>query len=151
MKMRFFAVLLSLLLVAAPLGLAEVLPLRDPAGGPLRIQDARIAPAATGGSAAVRALLVNPGSQPRTLVGVQSPLTGSTSLVAYGRGADGLFTQTPLTQLEIPAKGQLVLAPGGTELRLLGLAAPLETGLETPLELEFADGVRQTIRLKITP
>ncbi len=53
--------------------------------------------------------------------------------------------------LEIPAGGTVELAPGGTHLMLINLAAPLKEGDMVPLTLEFAKAGKVDLQLMVGP
>jgi hypothetical protein len=122
----------------------------SPAVMGVRVSDAHVAPADAGASVAIAMVLTNPGKATVTLTGAASPLAGQTLLRQYVKGADGLYQLRTLEQVDVPPQFDLVLAPGGLELQLVGLTQPLEAGLEIPVTLKFNDGSQRTVRVAVT-
>lgn len=62
----------------------------------------------------------------------------------------GVMKMRKLEGIDVPAKGSLVLEPGGMHLMLIGLKAPLAEGQSVPLELRFdkAGVVKTTLKVK---
>lgn len=70
-------------------------------------------------------------------------LTGASSSAAErveihsSNMVDGVMRMRPLAEIEIPADGSTVFAPGGNHLMLIGLEAPLAVGATVELTLTF--------------
>jgi len=62
----------------------------------------------------------------------------------------GVMKMRKLEGIDVPAKGSLVLEPGGMHLMLIGLKAPLAEGQSVPLELRFdkVGVVKTTLKVK---
>ena len=63
---------------------------------------------------------------------------------------DGLMTMRELTDLVIPANGQVQFQPGGMHLMLMGPRQTLTTGQQVEMTLTFKSGVKQTVTVKVT-
>jgi len=81
--------------------------------------------------------LSNGSEKTRKLVGARSPKAERIELHAHLKGADGLAQMRQVQQVEIPAKGTAVLAPGGLHLMVFGIKDPLKPGDSFPVELTF--------------
>ncbi|MEZ5933106.1 MAG: copper chaperone PCu(A)C [Alphaproteobacteria bacterium] len=76
----------------------------------------------------------NAGDRADRLLAVESPLAGHV-MVHASTQQDGIMKMTPLDVLDLPAQGEVNLAPGGTHIMLMDLQQPLEEGRELPLRL----------------
>lgn len=83
--------------------------------------------------------LHNDGDQPATLRGASSPAYASIMLHRSST-AGGMSRMVMLDRLDIPAHGQVALAPAGYHLMLTGAAKPVQPGQTVRLMLQFADG-----------
>ena len=63
--------------------------------------------------------------------------TGSMSSTTMGSGSPELLTTTEVASVTIPANGSVTLEPGGFQVTLSGLAAPLKVGEKFDLNLGF--------------
>ncbi len=54
-----------------------------------------------------------------------------------------------LDQLSIPAKGKVVMKPGGLHIMLLEATSPLRIGDKVELNLHFSSGTQQTISVPV--
>jgi copper(I)-binding protein len=144
--MRSLLILLSALLPV--LATAQNL-----AGNPdvfqLRIQSAAVQPTAAGGSVAVSALIINPTSSTLVITGAATPMAGQTLLQRYMKDKNGLVQLVPIEALPLPPHSETVLAPGALELQLVGTTQELQSGLEIPLTIRFAEGTERVVRLHI--
>jgi copper(I)-binding protein len=86
--------------------------------------------------------LTNGSDKAQKLVGASSPKAERIELHAHLKGADGMAQMRQVQQVEIPAKGTAVLAPGGLHLMVFGIKEPLKPGDSFPVELTF-DGSRK--------
>jgi copper(I)-binding protein len=86
--------------------------------------------------------LTNGSDKAQKLVGASSPKALRIELHAHLKGADGMAQMRQVQQVEIPAKGTAVLAPGGLHLMVFGIKEPLKPGDSFPVELTF-DGSRK--------
>lgn len=62
---------------------------------------------------------------------------------------DGVMKMTQVPKIEVPAKGETVLKPGGLHIMFIGLHKPLKKGEEVELTIEFSNGEKQTITAPI--
>lgn len=81
----------------------------------------------------------NPGDTELHLTGVDSDLDGRTELHETVPGGSGMTMQEREEGFVIPAGGELILAPGSHHIMLLDLDAPITTGQQITLTLEFDD------------
>ncbi|GBD42918.1 hypothetical protein HRbin40_00378 [bacterium HR40] len=107
------------------------------AGDSLRIDRPWARAAIAGGNSAVYMQIVNDGSHPDRLIGVETELAARAELhrMAVEGGA---MRMQPVPAVEIPAGGRIALAPGGLHVMLLHLRRPLREGETLPLLLRFA-------------
>ncbi len=83
--------------------------------------------------------LSNQTAQPRTLVGADSPACGM--LMLHRSLTDnGVDRMTMLQDIEVPAQGQVVFAPGGYHLMSVSPSAAMIPGHSVPVTLRFKDG-----------
>ena len=92
--------------------------------------------------------LVNVGAETVTLVGVESDAYSKIEVHEMA-AVDGLMEMRELTNMEIPPKGQIQLAPGGKHLMLMGPKAYLKTGQEVVMTLIFKSGKKQKVTVKV--
>jgi len=81
--------------------------------------------------------LTNGSDKAQKLVGASSPKAERIELHAHLKGADGMAQMRQVEQVEIPAKGTAVLAPGGLHLMVFGIKEPMKPGDNFPVELTF--------------
>ena len=86
--------------------------------------------------------LTNRSGRPATLRSASSSKAGMVQLHEMVM-VDGKMTMREAANgIEIPAQGEVTLAPGGLHVMLMGLKGALEVGDEVDLALTFADGAR---------
>ena len=96
--------------------------------------------------------LANRGSHPASLVAVEAPGTAETASLHSTSLADGVMRMRPLNEgLEIPAGGQVKLAPMGDHVMLAGLAHPLVAGQQVRLVLRFDDASEVDVVASVRP
>lgn len=83
------------------------------------------------------------------LVGAESPLAKRVE-IHRSMMKGGVMSMEPVARVPIPAKGSVVLAPGGLHLMLHGIRAPLKLGQTAPITLVFASGARVPARLTVS-
>lgn len=81
--------------------------------------------------------LSNDTATPRKLVRAQSPDAARVELHAHLTGADGVKQMRQVDEVVVPAKGNLVLAPGGLHLMMFGVKPGLKTGDKVEVTLTF--------------
>jgi copper(I)-binding protein len=107
------------------------------AGPQLLVEDAWARqPAVAGGNSAVYFHLRNRSGQADRLVGVSSPVATAELHQSVAR-EDGVMGMEPVSQVEIPAGGDIEFEPGGLHVMIMGLTMPLAAGDTLPLVLEF--------------
>jgi periplasmic copper chaperone A len=62
---------------------------------------------------------------------------------------DGMARMRPLSELRVPAGGQVTVAPGGIHLMLIDLVQPLAADTRVPLVLEFRTAGKITVELDV--
>ena len=99
-------------------------------------------------SAAVYLTIANRGGADR-LVALSTPVAGSAEL--HGSSSQGgIARMRPLRGgLDIPARGNAVLRPGGDHVMLTGLKGSLEPGRRFELRLDFERSGRRTVPVAI--
>ncbi|MGL4601298.1 MAG: copper chaperone PCu(A)C [Plesiomonas sp.] len=89
---------------------------------------------------AVFLTLFNSESDERQLVSVSSPLADTTEMHQSSTNTQGVMNMQAVTKIAIPAKGTVILQPGGLHIMLLNLHQALPEGATVPLTLTFDDG-----------
>lgn len=84
-------------------------------------------------------ILENTGTTARALVrGTTS--VGDTLELHEMKRTDGMMSMAPVQRIEVPAKGETALRPGGYHMMLFGLKKPLVVNDTIQLTLTFDDG-----------
>ncbi|MEZ5730268.1 MAG: copper chaperone PCu(A)C [Burkholderiaceae bacterium] len=83
------------------------------------------------------------------LVGASSPVAGVTEVHEMAI-VDGVMRMRRVDGVRLPANEPVQLKPGGSHVMLMRLKQPLEVGTSIPLSLQIekADGQRETLELK---
>lgn len=92
--------------------------------------------------------LINVGDDDVNLVSVESSAYDSVE-VHQMKVVDGLMKMNHLTDLVIPARGQVQFAPGGMHLMLMGPHAHLATGDKVDMTLTFSTGQKQMVTVTV--
>lgn len=117
---------------------------------PLVIREPRVIavpPTATETSAGM--VLRNLGSKPIVLTAFRSDVAARNELMTMRHDAQGRMGMITVKSLTVPARGELVLKPGGDHLMLMGLKRPLKVGERLTLTLVTADGQTITVRAPV--
>ncbi len=61
----------------------------------------------------------------------------------------GMMKMRRVEKIDIPAKGEAVLKPGGLHIMLIGLKQQLKPGMKVSLTLNFADGTESTVEAPV--
>lgn len=93
-----------------------------------------VAPGQTTGAAYLT--ITNNGDAADKLIGAKASLSQSSSLHA-SRTANGVVAMAPVESVDIPAKGKVELAPGGTHLMIMDLRVPMTAGERFFVDLKF--------------
>ena len=107
---------------------------------------ARATPPGVGVGAAY--LTITGGSTNDRLVGASS---GRASMIQLHtvEESGGVAAMRQVEGVPVPAGKQVVLAPGGTHIMLMGLAGPLVAGETFPLDLRFEKAGEQTVQVTV--
>jgi hypothetical protein len=89
------------------------------------------------GAGALYLTLRNEGDAADRLVGAETPVAGRAELHVHSMDGD-VARMRPAEGVDLPPGATVVLAPGGTHIMLMGLAAPLKAGDSVPVTLRFA-------------
>ena len=92
--------------------------------------------------------LVNVGSEDVTLVKVESKAFENIEVHEMAT-VDGLMEMRRVTDLVIPASGQVQFEPGGKHLMMLGPKERLSVGQKVDMTLTFKSGKKQTVSVKV--
>jgi periplasmic copper chaperone A len=90
----------------------------------------------------------NTGDRPERLIEVTTSVAGHAETHAMVH-EDGVIKMRPAGPVEIPAGGEVQLAPGGLHIMLMHLNAPLEEGGTLPLTLVFETAGEVTVEAQI--
>ena len=96
------------------------------------------------------ATITNTTNQMITIVDAHSEIAGRTEIHEMAMD-EGIMKMRKLPQLQIPAKTDSLLEPGGNHIMFMELKEPLVAGSEISVSLEFADGVQQEITIPVVP
>lgn len=120
-------------------------------GGTLEASDAWARATAPGQPVGAVYLTVRNGtSAGDRLVGGSTPAARAVEIHAM-RMDEAIMRMRRQDGLDIPAGASAELAPGGTHLMLVGLKAPLTSGEEIPLTLDFSKAGRKGVRVRVRP
>jgi len=141
-----FAVSSLAMLVAASAVPGETAAARD---GAIVIWDAWTRPTAPGMPMGVAYFVVrNDGDSDDAIV---SASTAAAARVEFHQTTltDGMARMRPLREIVVPARGKVLVAPGGIHLMLVDLTAPLRAGANVPLILQFRRAGRVEVQLAV--
>ncbi len=119
------------------------------ADGPLTVEDARARILLANRPGAAWLTIRNSGGADR-LIGVESPAAERIELHTH-RHEGGVMVMRPLEGMDVPAKGEVTLMPGGDHIMLFGLKPGLAVGVRFPLTLVFEKAGRVTVEVRIAP
>jgi copper(I)-binding protein len=108
----------------------------------------RVTPGAQ--TAAAYMTLRNPGSQPVTITGIESPMSAG-AMIHQTTIEGGVSRMRPAEPLVIPAFGTVKLSPGGIHVMLHGLSQTPLPGQSVPLILRLADGGTLRLQAAVRP
>ena len=141
MKKTTFALLLSLCTALPALA-------ADPAGDLTASSPwARATPQGAKNGAAYLSLR-NTGSQDDALLAARGDVAERIELHTHIND-NGVMRMRPVPAIEVKAKGEAVLKPGGLHVMLIDLKAPMKEGDSVPLTLSFDDGSSKTFDAKV--
>ena len=93
--------------------------------------------------------LRNTGTDPVTLVGLETPLAMMPDIHETKTDANGVSSMGPVGEITIPAGESVSLEPGGMHAMLMRLQTKMVEGETFPLTLTFADGGTLTVDVPI--
>lgn len=94
--------------------------------------------------------LSNTGAQDERLIAVRAEGAGAVEIHETTHEGEIMHMQ-PVDGIDVPAGGEVALAPGGLHLMLLDLAEPLAPGDTVMLTLEFASGLTVPVEAEVRP
>lgn len=96
-------------------------------------------------------MTISAGEEGDTLIGVSvdSSVAGMAELHQSAMGDDGMMTMEMVPSIPVPANGSVSLEPGGYHVMLMNLAAPLQTGEEFEITLQFENAGEITVTVEI--
>ena len=92
--------------------------------------------------------LVNTGGEQLTLLKVESAAFSDIEVHEMA-SVDGLMEMREITDLVIPASGQIRFKPGGKHLMLMGPQTHLTAGQRVEMQLTFKSGERQFVSVEV--
>ena len=107
----------------------------------------RLAPpnaAATGAFMVIR----NTGDKDVKVIKADNPVSKATELHTH-LNEGGVMKMRPVPAIEIKAKGEAVLKPGGLHVMMIDLKAPLKEGDSVPITLTFDDGSSKQVDARV--
>lgn len=93
-------------------------------------------------------VLRNGGAKAVKLVKAENPASRLTELHNHIND-NGVMRMRQVPAIEIPAKGEAVLKPGGLHVMLIDMKAPLSEGQVVPITLGFDDGSSKVVEVKV--
>ncbi|HXV97537.1 MAG TPA: copper chaperone PCu(A)C [Anaerolineae bacterium] len=94
-------------------------------------------PVAPGANGAAYLKLVNEGSSPDVLLGVESQVAEAVEMHETKLDENDVMSMSPLSKIEVPAGGSVSLEPGGKHIMLINLQQALKPGEKISLTLNF--------------
>ncbi|WP_340107653.1 copper chaperone PCu(A)C [Pikeienuella sp. HZG-20] len=117
---------------------AALLPLSAAADAIMAVDPFAFAPAASAKTSGAYVSLKNTGPAD-TLIGVASDVAARTEL-HESLMQDGVMKMRAVESVDLPHGGEIVMAPGGYHIMLMGLKRPLLPGDSVPITLTFGSG-----------
>ena len=117
-------------------------------GGAPSVSDSWARAHSAGVSVGAAYLTITGGSTSDRLVGAGTDRATMVQLHTVEQ-SDGVAAMRQVEGVAVPAGKQVVLAPGGTHIMLMGLARPLVSGETFPLSLRFEKAGEQTVLVTV--
>jgi len=113
------------------------------------VRDAWVRDAAAGRTTTAAFLTIaNTGNTARALIrGIAS--VGDTLELHEMKRDNGMMRMSPVTRIEVPARGEVALRPGGLHLMIFGLTAPLTVADTVALTLTLDDGTTLMVQAPV--
>ena len=101
-------------------------------------------------AAATAAFMVirNTGDKDVKVVKADNPVSKATELHTH-LNEGGVMKMRPVPAIEIRAKGEAVLRPGGLHVMMIDLKVPMKEGDSVPITLTFDDGSSKQVDAKV--
>jgi periplasmic copper chaperone A len=93
-------------------------------------------------------VLKNGGAKDVKLVKADNPASKTTELHTH-LNEGGVMKMRPVKDIEVKAKGETALKPGGFHVMLIEMKAPLKEGDVVPITLTFDDGSSKKVDAKV--
>lgn len=93
--------------------------------------------------------LRNRGKTPETLIGASSSVAADVQMHSLELKG-GIARMRRVQRLVVPARGELILAPGGHHFMLMGLKQPLKAGDTITVHLRFEGGATLDVAVPVT-
>ncbi len=93
-------------------------------------------------------VIKNAGDKDVKVVKADNPASKVTELHTH-LNEGGVMKMRPVPAIEVKAKGEAVLKPGGLHVMLIDLKAPMKEGDSVPITLTFDDGSSKTVNAKV--
>lgn len=93
-------------------------------------------------------VIKNNGDQEVKVVKADNPMSKATELHTH-LNEGGVMKMRPVAAIEIKAKGEAVLKPGGLHVMLIDLKAAMQEGDSVPITLTFDDGSSKQVDAKV--
>lgn len=93
-------------------------------------------------------VLKNNGDKDVKVVKADNPASKVTEMHSHVNDG-GVMKMRPVPAIDIKAKGEAVLKPGGLHIMLIDLKAPMKEGDVVPISLEFDDGSSKKVEAKV--
>ena len=90
----------------------------------------------------------NTGDKDVKVVKADNPVSKATELHTH-LNEGGVMKMRPVPAIEIRAKGEAVLRPGGLHVMMIDLKAPIKEGDSVPITLTFDDGSSKQVDAKV--
>ena len=93
-------------------------------------------------------VIKNKGDKDIKLIKVDNPASKVTELHTH-LNEGGVMKMRPVSGIDIKAKGEAVLKPGGLHVMMIDLKAPMKEGDVVPMTLTFDDGSSKQVDAKV--
>jgi len=90
----------------------------------------------------------NTGDKDVKVVKADNPVSKATELHTH-LNEGGVMKMRPVPAIEIRAKGEAVLRPGGLHVMMIDLKAPMNEGDSVPITLTFDDGSSKQVDARV--
>lgn len=90
----------------------------------------------------------NIGAKDLKVIKADNPLSKITELHTHLNDG-GVMKMRPVSAIEIKAKGEAVLKPGGLHVMMIDLKGPMKEGDSVPITLSFDDGSSKVVEAKV--